>query len=296
MIDKLSYFTQCYNIFNKMQIISRADTEGIILNVNQNFCKISAYAEAELIGFSHNKIRHPDMEDIVFERMWKSISNGKIWRGEIKNYTKKRDFYWTKSIIFPIFDDKKNIVEYISFGEDITKKKLLELKETKEDNLRRDILHSQSNMVLLVHKVKGVIFMNNQCFIDLPFTSRVDFLKEHECICELFIEQDGFLKKSAPQRHWLKDFEEFPEKIHSALINNKKGEQQTYHVTMNEFKDNKNLIVVNFLNITEFESCKEELNKKAEILKLIESKIEKELSVEGENKVLIEELKALLST
>ncbi len=302
MKENLSYLKQYYNVFNKMQIISRTDRDGIITSANENFCKISGYSEAELVGFSHNKIRHPDTKAAVFEKMWKTISSGKIWKGEVKNSTKKRGFYWTRSIIFPIFDDNKNIIEYVSFREDITKRKLLELKIAKEDSLRREILHSQPNMVILVHKRKGVIFMNNQCFIDLPFNSRVEFLKKHECICELFIEKEGFLKKSTKERHWLKDFYEKPNYIHKALLLNKQNIEQNYHVSISEFEDNKNLIVINFLNITEFEDCKEQLSVDQEKIEEAEVKtkkmleaIEKELEKKEVNKNLLQELATILT-
>ncbi len=295
MINNLSYLTQYYNAFSKMQIISRTDTDGVITGVNDNFCKISGYTKEALVGFSHNKIRHQDTKDVVFEKMWKTISSGKIWKGEIKNLTRKGGFYWTRSVIFPIFDNEKNIVEYISFREDITKRKLLELKVAKEDKFRREILHSQTNMVLLVHQKKGVIFMNNQCFIDLPFNSREEFLKERECICELFIENDDFLKPSTKERHWLKDFYEFPDKNHKAMIKNKKGEERIFLVDISEFKDNKNLIVVNLVNITELEECKEELNRDRENVKLLESRIDQELNVDGANRELLEELKSILT-
>jgi len=304
MNTQLSYLKQYYSVFNKMQIISRTDTHGIITSVNQNFCDISGYSKAELIGFSHNKIKHPDMKDAIFTKMWKTISSGKIWQGEVKNYTKKKGFYWTRSIIFPIFDDDKNIVEYVSFREDITRKKLLELKQEKEDNLRREILHSQSNMVMLVHKTKGIIFMNNQCFLELAFTSRQEFIKKHECICELFIDRTDFLQKSTEDRHWLKDFEEFPKRNHKALILNKNNEEQIYHVEVNEFKENKNLIVINFLNITEFEDCKEELAEDQDKIAVSElkikqalEKIDKESTQESASskEELLEELKLLLS-
>lgn len=304
MNTQFSYLKQYYSVFNKMQIISRTDTHGIITSVNQNFCDISGYSKAELVGFSHNKIRHPDMKDAIFTKMWKTISSGKIWQGEVKNYTKKKDFYWTRSIIFPIFDDDKKIVEYVSFREDITRKKLLELKQEKEDNLRREILHSQSNMVMLVHKTKGVIFMNNQCFLELAFASRQEFIKKHECICELFIDRADFLQKSTEDRHWLKDFEEFPKRNHKALILNKNNEEQIYHVEANEFKENKNLIVINFLNITEFEDCKEELAEDQDKIAVSElkikqalEKIDKESTQESTSskEELLEELKLLLS-
>ena len=301
MDKQLSYLTQYYAVFNKMQIISRTDTNGIITRANKNFCDISGYTKAELIGFSHNKIRHPDMKDAVFAKMWKTINSGKIWQGEVKNATKKRGFYWTRSIIFPIFDKNKKIIEFVSFREDITRKKLLEVKQEKEDTLRREILHSQSNMVILVHKIKGVIFMNNQCFIDLPFDSRVEFMKKHDCICELFLEKDNYLKVSTKERHWLEDYNEFPDRNHKALILNKDKKEHTYHVSMNEFKDNKNLIVINFLDITELEECKEEISTDHEKIEQTELKIMMALKAIEEHKesdsdkaALLEELKIIL--
>jgi len=299
---QLSYLTQYYSVFSKMQIISRTDTNGIITSVNNNFCKISGYSAAELKGFSHNKIRHPDMTDKVFAGMWKTITAGKIWQGEVKNLTKKGDFYWTRSIVFPIFDDNKKIIEFVSFREDITKKKVLEQRQEKEDNLRREILHSQSNMVILVHKSKGVIFMNNQCFKELPFKSRVEFTKKHRGICELFLEREGFLQQTTKERHWLKDFEEYPSRNHKAIILNQENEEEIYSVFVNEFKDNKNLLVINLVNITELEECKFELNLDQEKLEDSDAKIktairaiEQGMLIEGDRTTLLEEVKAILN-
>ena len=301
MNTQSSYLKQYYSVFNKMQIISRTDTHGIITSVNANFCKISGYSEAELKGFSHNKIRHSDMSDKVFAQMWKTITAGKIWQGEVKNLTKKGGFYWTRSIIFPIFDNDKNIIEYVSFREDITKKKLLEEKQEKEDSLRREILHSQANMVMLVHIKKGIIFMNNQCFRELPFTSRVEFIKKYNCICELFIEKEDYLHMSTQERHWLKDFEEFPDKTHKALILNSDNKEQTYSVSLNEFKDNKNLKIINLVNITELEECTVKINLEHEKFEDVELKIktalltiEKGKLIEGDKTDLLEQIKNIL--
>ena len=289
-----SYYKQCFNAFNKMLIISKTDVNGVITGVNKNFCKISGFTEAELVGFLHNKIRHPDMKDAVFKNMWETISSGKIWKGEVKNYKKNRDFYWVKSVIFPIFDENKNIVEYISFREDITKRKQLEQKLKREDNFRREILHSLPDMVILVHKKKGVVFMNEQCFVELPFDSRKEFLEKHECICELFINKDGYLGQSTQDRHWTKDFEEFPDKTHKAIICNKNGDQQIYNVRVSDFEENNNFTVVNFLNVTELESCKEDLNKNEETITLLKSKIKEGIATEGAEVDLLEELLSII--
>src|SRR5690606_1202337 len=40
-------------------IVSCTDLRGIVTYVNEYFCEISGYGEAELIGRQHNLIRHP---------------------------------------------------------------------------------------------------------------------------------------------------------------------------------------------------------------------------------------------
>ncbi len=248
-ISKLSSLSQYYVAFNRLYIISKTDTKGIITSANKNFCTLSGYSQKELIGKPHNIVRHPDTEVEVFEQMWKTISSGRIWRGEVKNSKKTNGFYWTSAVIFPIFDDDKNIVEYISFREDITKRKQQALKLKEEKNLRREILNAQLNMAILVHKTKGVIFMNNQSFIDISFDSRTDFVNKHECICELFMEGEGVLKKTTPQRHWLEDFTEFPDRNHQAILLNRNSIEQKYDVKIKVIEDNNDLIVVNFLKV-----------------------------------------------
>ena len=277
-----------------MQIISKTDTDGIITGANKNFCKLSGYSEQELIGKSHNIIRHPDMKDAIFEKMWQTITSGKIWKGEVKNLTKTGGFYWTNSVIFPIFDDDKNIVEYISFREDITKRKAQEIKLLQEKSFRREILNAQPNMAILIHRTKGVIFMNNQCFTDLPFDSRVDFLKEHECICELFVKEDDFLKPSTEDKHWLKDFDEFPDKNHKAIILNRNSVKVKYQVKLKVTSDNENLIVVNFLNIKEDDISENLEIKISSAISTIDS-LKDELELSEEESERLNKIKAILS-
>jgi len=303
MVDKSSYLTQYYAIFNRTRIISRTNLRGVITSVNKNFCDISGYTKEELIGSSHSMIRHPEMKDAIFEKMWKTITAGKIWQGEVKNATKNNGYYWTKSVIFPIFDNNKNVVEYASFREDITKRKLLELKIEKEDSLRKEILHSQSSMVILLHKQKGVIFMNHQCFINLPFDNRAEFMKEHKCICELLIEKPNFLKKTTKDRHWLDDFTEFPDREHKAIMLNKQNEEEIYRVDVNHLEDNQNLIVINLTAITKLEKYTKHLkvekikNQKSEtkINNALE-KIKENLEKDSDNKALLEELQTILNS
>ena len=86
-------------------IISTTDLKGVITYVNQDFLDISGFTEEELIGKSHNVVRHPDMPPAVFADLWKRIKAGKTWRGIVKNRCKNGDHYWVEAFVTPIERD-----------------------------------------------------------------------------------------------------------------------------------------------------------------------------------------------
>jgi len=100
-------------------IISRTDLRGIITYANETFCEISGYTEEELIGNSHNIVRHPDMPGVVFEDLWETIHNKKQWSGVVKNLRKDTGFYWVHAIISGVYKNGE-LVEYKSLRTPIT--------------------------------------------------------------------------------------------------------------------------------------------------------------------------------
>ncbi len=115
-----SALNKSIDIVDKYVIMSRTDINGIIMSVSSAFCKISGYEAFELIGKSHNVIKHPQMPQELFQNLWETIKSGNMWQGEIKNLKKNGDFYWVKTTIHPNFDNVGNIISYDAIREDIT--------------------------------------------------------------------------------------------------------------------------------------------------------------------------------
>lgn len=101
----------CFSADKNM--VTKTNTKGIITFANKDFVEVSGFSEEELIGKSHNIIRHPDMPPIAFEIMWKTLNRGLPWQGLVKNRCKNGDHYWVDARIVPI---KKNsvVVGYMS--------------------------------------------------------------------------------------------------------------------------------------------------------------------------------------
>lgn len=115
------------SIIDEHVITSTTDAKGIIIQVSSAFCAISGYSEAELLGHSHNIVRHPDMPDALFKRMWEAIQNGQEWHGEVKNLNKNGKAYWVDTVITPNLNAAGEIVGYTSIRQNITNKKEVEL-------------------------------------------------------------------------------------------------------------------------------------------------------------------------
>ncbi len=88
-------------------IVSSTDLKGIITYANRKFCEISGYTKDELMGKSHNIVRHPDMPKAAFQEVWDTIQAGEEWTGIVKNLRKDGRYYWVYSHITPIVNDEE---------------------------------------------------------------------------------------------------------------------------------------------------------------------------------------------
>lgn len=158
---------------DRNSIVSRTNAEGIITHTNDHFCEISGYSREELIGQSHNIVRHPDEDSATFKNLWKTIKSGKPWSGTVKNLAKDGSTYYVDITISPIFDIDGSIKEYLAIRHDITDMKLVhehlnkELKITASSFNEANKLASQyenalleSNLIFRTNKAGDITYVN----------------------------------------------------------------------------------------------------------------------------------------
>lgn len=104
-------------------LVSVTDAKGRIIYANETFVKVSKYSLDELLGQNHRILKSGHQPDDLFVDLWKTISAGKVWRGEIKNRDKKGDYYWVDTSIAPILGANKKPERYISVRFLITDRK-----------------------------------------------------------------------------------------------------------------------------------------------------------------------------
>ena len=121
--------TEAYlSLLNKEAIVIKTDFEGNITFVNDAFLDVTGYAEDEVIGKSHDILKHPDIPKSFYNELWETVENGNSWEGRIKNIAKDGEAFFVNAKIIPIYDDLgKDIIQFIS----------IRFLVTEEENQRR---------------------------------------------------------------------------------------------------------------------------------------------------------------
>ena len=107
-------------------IVAVTDVKGRIIYANDNFCRISGYTRAELLGATHRIVKSGLHPNKTFRDMYRRIATGGVWRGELCNKAKDGTLYWVDTTIVPQLGPTGKPVAYLSLRIDITARRRAE--------------------------------------------------------------------------------------------------------------------------------------------------------------------------
>lgn len=110
------------------------DIGGRIVSANPNFCEISGYTQEELIGQDHRIFKSGAHSRSFYNNLWRTISRGEIWTGEILNRSKSGRLFSSETIIAPLKDIAGRVVRYLVIRVDTSVRRTVEasLREAQE--------------------------------------------------------------------------------------------------------------------------------------------------------------------
>ncbi len=129
-LELLRFYKVAENTVNPLQI---TDIDGRMIYVNPAFVAASGYSKEELIGQTPSIFGSKKHSKKFWDKMWKTIKNGKVWSGEIENRRKSGEPFFTQLLISPILDKDGNVSGFFGIHRDLSEKRLFE----------RQLIHTQ---------------------------------------------------------------------------------------------------------------------------------------------------------
>ena len=122
-IELQRFFNIVESSLNPIQI---TDLHGKMIYVNPAFVKSSGFSKKELIGKNPGIFGSGKLSKKFWDKMWQTISSGKVWFGEIEDRKKNSEPFYTQLLISPIFDKDEKVTGYFGIHRDLSEKRTLE--------------------------------------------------------------------------------------------------------------------------------------------------------------------------
>ncbi|MDF1645583.1 MAG: EAL domain-containing protein [Legionellaceae bacterium] len=136
------------------------DKDKNIININQEFTKITAYQKEDVLGKHIRILQSGQHSHDFYEAMWRQIKEQGYWYGEIWDKKKTGEPYPQVLAISAIFNDDNQITNYVGIFYDITQQELQ--KKQLEYIAYHDSLTKLPNRVGLTQQLEEAITHANR--------------------------------------------------------------------------------------------------------------------------------------
>ncbi len=213
-----------------------------------------------------------------FEWLFKRLDGSDLWVDTVLTriaegedeiiHVAWRDISTRKEYEADLMQQKKELVTFNNdLGNKTTQLHMLYKRLEYSQKYQKAIFDGQPNIIIANFNIR-TLCDGNRAFLDfVGYPDIPSFLAEHDCICDYFIEREGYLSTTIDGKEWIEYVKDNPDYSHYALM--KRGDKEyVFRVSVNEvYIENDKINIASFSDITELEEYKKtlELRIKAEV-------------------------------
>lgn len=242
--NPLKELTDLKRALDESAIVAMTDQTGKITFINDKFCEISQYSRDELMGQDHRMINSGYHPKEYIRKIWTTIANGKVWRGDLRNRAKDGSVYWVDTTIVPLLDKDKKPFQYVSIRYEITQRKLGEERISQQASL----LDKAQDAILVCDLNFQILYWNKGAERIYGWGAEAAFGRRlTDLLCDGDVEHidhaKAALEKSdewkAESRHTTRAGEKLVVESRWTLVRNDKDEPDYYFITNTDITEQK---------------------------------------------------------
>lgn len=132
------------------------DPDATITHVNPAFELMTGYSRHEVVGKNPRLLKSDKHDAGFYQRLWETISNGRLWRGSFVDRRKDSTLYHVDSTIAPIREADGTLAGYVAVARDVTLQRSAEQALRNSESRLRTIFDSAADGIVTVDE-DGVI-------------------------------------------------------------------------------------------------------------------------------------------
>jgi len=163
------------------------DVAGKILWVNSAFTGLTSYSAEEAGGQTPRILKSGKQGPSFYANLWRTITSGNVWHGEITNRRKDGILYEEEMTITPVRSASGEITHFVAVKQDITKRKAFEKALSDAEEKYRSIFQN-AGIGIFQTAVDGRIISANPALARIHgYDSPEHLMEEVSNACQLFV-------------------------------------------------------------------------------------------------------------